>query len=336
MLIGPAALLLALCAQDPAPAQPPVGSGASGGASAAPVASPGSTGAAGAAAEIPPAARDLFGRLCAHLQPDAAVAARPKSFAIQVELVTREGVQRNEDTAELRFLAPEFVRVRMRSGREQGKGPSGYWLREKDEVVPLVGRDYDADRDQIDEIAMLARNFAALLRPRELAIAGLAIADGPGARLPASVLPPAVPLQWLEIASSDFRLPWPRAKAGVMAVDPKLPHRARIGIEPESGRPHFAIVFPPVGDTNEPALLVLRDAKLVDGTQLPHTVLVFQREPGERAQASANARAGGIDFAPAAPTFAKSAHLELYLLGGSRLGLPLAPTDFAPTTESRR
>ena len=125
-------------------------------------------------------------------------------------ILTREGVQTNEtEDVEYRYLAPDCVRFRLPSRREVGRSglaQRDYWLLDGDELVELVGREYEEDRRQIQEMHAVARNFVALSDPGRLRITRLETLADPPPDVAPRLEPKERKLEWLRVASPDFAL----------------------------------------------------------------------------------------------------------------------------------
>jgi hypothetical protein len=296
-------------------------------------AQPGTAGATDAREDAPPAvsapnpgAQELFQAWCR--ATEGANAGTPvRSFELAVEVLTRKDGQTNNDRAQLGWLAPDWVRFRLASGRELGRGPAGPWLRERAEVVPLVGRDYEQDRLQLTELANLAANFAALCTPSTWQVARLERLAAAPTGLPPAARAEAARLVWLRLETDALRRP--RAPLGAPAPaqgGSEAPVRTLellVGIDPHSGAARQCVlgsiqgrVLP--GQTQdsipreeiEPLFLGLVGTHALGGRSLPKGVLVHERDATRPLEFEARAR------------------LELWLLPASKLGGEATPADF--------
>lgn len=227
------------------------------------------------------------------------------SLEFEVEVVTRTENRSNQAEFTLAYLDPDRLRMRMKSGREQGVGSGigqqAYWLRDGEELRRLAGREYETDRRQIDDLVNLCHDLCALANPEALRVTELVkLRRGP--RELGSGRHAAKKLTWLAFTSPDFRLVGSDSKAT----------RIELGLDPETGLAHQAVVRDPAGASPPRHLIFERHATL-DGFQLPEAIHVFDPErPGDPAS----------DFRPRAT-------VEIYLLSG-RLNPALAPESFDP------
>jgi len=299
------------------------------------LAPPSSQPSASAPSAPDPAAQQLFQAWCRATE-GAQPAESVRSFELAVEVLTRKDGQTNNDRAQLAWLAPDWVRLRLASGRELGRGPAGPWLRERDEVVPLVGRDYEQDRVQLTELANLAANFAALCSPSSWYVARIERLEAPPPGLPPAARAEAARLAWLRLETDALRRP--RAPLGApVAARPGSEPPVRtlellIGIDAQSGLARQCVlgnglqgrVLP--GQTHvsftreelEPLFLGLIGTHALGARTLPKGVLVHEADPTRRLEFEARAR------------------LELWLLPASKLGGEAQPADFdAPRAAAR-
>lgn len=273
-----------------------------------------------------PGALELFQAWCR--ATEGASAGTPvRSFELAVEVLTRKDGQTNNDRAQLGWLAPDWVRFRLASGRELGRGPAGPWLRERAEVVPLVGRDYEQDRLQLTELANLAANFAALCTPSTWHVERLERLAAAPTGLPPAARAEAARLVWLRLETDALRRP--RAPLGAPAPaqagsePPVRTLELLVGIDPQSGAARQCVlggiqgrVLP--GQTQvsiareelEPLFLGLIGAHALGGRNLPKGVLVHESDAARPLEFEARAR------------------LELWLLPASKLGGEAQPADF--------
>ena len=225
---------------------------------------PGATAVAAAS----PSARAAWARLLEASRTTGVAADLPPapitSFHVKMGIRTREGVQTNEtEDVEYRYLAPDCVRFRLPSQREVGRSglaQRDYWLLDGDELVELVGREYEEDRRQIQEMHAVARNFVALSDPGRLRITRLEAL----ARPPTDVAPQLErkdrKLQWLRVASPDFAL---LRRDAAAPGDAHTSYAVDLGLEPD-GLPRLAIIraerMPGVGaPTAAPMLIRLEE-----------------------------------------------------------------------------
>ncbi|MCZ6598358.1 MAG: hypothetical protein O7B99_12020, partial [Planctomycetota bacterium] len=135
-----------------------------------------------------------------------------REFALQAGVLTRDGVQTNEFRADYRWLEPNHVRFKLESGRETGRGPGrgqkAYWLKEKDEIVILEGREHAQDRKLVDEMNALFRNFVALTDPAKLETTKLTLEPDPPSTIHVlhRLRRLAEKVRWLSFSSPDFAL----------------------------------------------------------------------------------------------------------------------------------
>jgi hypothetical protein len=265
-------------------------------------------------------ARELWARFL------TASGSRPETapicaFTLRADVVTREGVQTNQLRTEYRFLAPDFIRFLLASQRETGRaGPKqrDYWLRDKDEVVPLVGADHEQDRWQVDRMLAVARNFVGLSDPAKVRIAGLELLAAPPADLgpDRDRLRRAKKLRWLRVASPDFVLTpetaeHARASGSLVQVD--------LGLG-DSDLPLLAVVRPPADEragAARPMLLELDKHVERGGYRVPLSIRVYDLDPTS---------------SPA--VFAAHAAQDIWL-DEIDLRPALAPVDFQPSAGSK-
>lgn len=286
-----------------------------------------------AASAPSPAAQELFQAWCRAAEGESPMPP-VRSFELAVEVLTRKDGQTNNDRAQLAWLAPDWVRMRLQSGRELGRGPAGPWLRERDEVVPLVGRDYEQDRAQLTELANLAANFAALCSPRGWPVARLERLDAPPLGLPSAARAEAARLGWLRLETSALRAPRAPLSSKLSGADSDDPIRTLellVGIDPQSGAARQCVLgalqardaseqarVPLTRTEVEPVFLGLVGTHTLGGRSLPKGVLVFERDAARPLEFEARPR------------------LELWLLPASELGGEAQPADFDAARSSAR
>jgi hypothetical protein len=262
-----------------------------------------------ALAAAAPEARALWARLLA-------ASGRPgrgplASFQVQAEVRSRAGVQSVDATAvQYAYLAPDCIRFMLPSRNETGRhGPAEdqYWLRGKEGVVVLAGREYREDRKTVDDMLALARNYAALSAPERLVLLALErLAEAPADLGPELARAAAKQkLAWLALESPDFAL---------VRGDPArrdAVYRVELGLE-ESGLPAIAIVRERGKPSTEPLLVRLARYQEQDGFRIPFELAVHV-----------------LDRALARPVFAATPSQQIYVTRAV-LGPALTPADFHP------
>lgn len=246
-------------------------------------------------ADTAPAARELWERFVAAQQVSER-AGPVRSFAVRFALRTRRGVQTNDLEASLAWRAPGAVRFEPKAKPAVGRSAAGrYWMRDGDEVVWYDGRDYEVDREQIDEALDLAHTFARLSDPTRLRIAALRVLER-APRLPKADGIDPRKLTWIEVHSPDFALPerGPVAKRDGKQAGPRL-ERVELGLDAETLTPRVARVTPlappqpppPAAADGPPPpmpvverVFVLNDVREVGRRRVPHAVLVYQKVLG--------------------------------------------------------
>lgn len=206
------ALLCALVCQDPAP--PVTGGPLPAGQPVAAAAKPGVL-----PADATREARALFEELLLAVSGPPEARTPIRCFELEVDLVRREGTQRNESGGRHAWLAPGFVRSSLGTvgKREYLRGPRGDFLIEHrdggaTEQVALAGREYATDRKLLDDLSSLSRNFTLFSDPAQVVVTRLALSPGlpaeVSARLPTGLRTElAQALRWLELDSPSFSLP---------------------------------------------------------------------------------------------------------------------------------
>lgn len=228
---------------------------------------------AGAAAE----AREAWEALCRASLGEAP--APITAFHLEAETRVRDGAQRNDSRISYRYLAPDCLRFRISDDKETGRfgrKRSEYWMKDGDEVLVLDSRDYAADRQSIEEMAALARNYIALSDPARLRIEGLHLLAGPPAELFPALRRRARKLVWLSVSSPDFAL-----LGSQDAARPQERYRVDMGLRTEAGpgawTPELVIVravAPPGMPTRDAVLLRLDDYRPTDGFRIPFRIAV--------------------------------------------------------------
>jgi len=255
-------------------------------------------------------------------------------FDVNLGLLTRSGrrgIAPKAETHELNtrvlYMAPWFVRYRLSETVETGFGPDGYWLRDKDEIVSLQGRDYATDREQVARVHSLCRNFLSIAAPGQLRLDALERV----ARLPfkEEILPrrPGLDykrLAWLRIVTPDFQLveeiqPKTSATGGVESGTryqvyfgleeqthlPRCLHVVRVGARPEDLVFEQLILIENWNATTPEAGPVVR---------LPQRLFVHERLPSH----------------PLYDQFLLEPDREIYVRDGSTLHPNLSEASFDP------
>jgi small nuclear ribonucleoprotein (snRNP)-like protein len=257
-----------------------------------------------------------------------------KSFDLHFNLILRQEELDNQMSAHLRFLRPSYIRAKLSSGRSHLRGPEGDFLIDGKEVIRLVGREGQEDKQQIDRTSALARNFVALVDPTKLRILDLVELDAPPAGLPAEIEsrdywghaePNAqalgAGLKWISLRSPDFELE-NAGDASRTAVRSCL-----IGYEPNTMDVELAVIQRDVDG---------RPRRTVDRTAAGTLVVVMGRHELRTVDNVRVPRWIGIFDVVDAPTgkFRKRPGSELVLdsrqPGSFRAGLK--PADFLPPT----
>lgn len=182
-------------------------------------------------------ARARYVALRATLDADSGSDTELIDFELQLELRTR-GEQQHDLSGVHTFLSPSFVSF-VAEGHGMGRGPQGYWRRDGDQHIPLVGREYQVDREAIDEMLAISENFLELLEPDRWRIVTARESKGPLAPLPTYKhlrFDPAE-LHWLALDTPDFQLPGSPVEGGAARL-----YRVTLGIDSAQGTPAFAFV----------------------------------------------------------------------------------------------
>jgi len=217
---------------------------------------------------------------------EAAVLAKKPidSFSLVFYLRQRDPERPKSNDAKLafRFLAPDYLRADLDSGRAHLRGPEGDFVIDKERTIPIpVGREGTEDRRQLDEMAAIARNFVALTDPRTLRITALEVLEAPPSELPGDLVEEGGKLDWLLVKSPDFHLYREASTPG----EAGLPiYAARLGVDAESGEIRLAAIRRDrVEAEREPEtarLVRLSDYHRRDGFLVPHRVEL--RDPDRR------------------------------------------------------
>jgi hypothetical protein len=238
------------------------------------------------------------------------------------------------DGAVLAWRAPNFVRLALESGRQQARGPDGYWMKDgKDAPAEkLAGRDNLDSRREIDELAAMCHNFAALARAREWKLSRLVPLAAAPSELPRALREAAASLEWIELSSPDFQLLDAPATSTSIAQGPKE-YRVRIGlVRADSKLPKGAKYEP--GDLYLLAIGEQRDGIDIFGTQVLlklDPLRTLERE-GSASGLRVPSRMYMRRVDPLSPigAFEDVPSFEIGLAGGSKLGLELPDAEFAP------
>jgi len=264
-------------------------------------------GTAGVVAAASEEARGLWERVCA--ASGAATRAPLTAFALEADVRTRSGMQRNDAHIDYRYLAPDCIRFMLPSRNETGRfgpAPEQYWLRSGDQVVPLAGREYKEDRRAVDDMIALAKNYVALSNPARLTLTALEIPEAPPADLGVERAKRARKLRWLALESPDFAL-----VRSEVASPRGTVYRVELGIA-STDLPAMAIVRAPATPGVEPLLVEFSNYRESEDFRIPYQLFVFARDPAQTP-----------------PAFADAASQEVYVTTAS-LRPPLTPDDFRP------
>jgi len=223
-------------------------------------------------------ARARFDRLCAASGPEAREPVT--AFVLQAEVLTRSGVQTNEARIEYRYLAPDCIRFMLPSRSETGRfglAQEQYWLKSGKDVVVLAGREYKEDRQQVDEMAALARNYLALSDPRRVNLVSLELLAVPPRDLPEELARTGKKLVWLALESPDFAL----VRREGTPPPPGTLYRVELGLG-EDDLPRMAIVRARAGVNDAPLLVVLDSYRAASGFRVPYHLAVHVLEAGRK------------------------------------------------------
>jgi hypothetical protein len=244
--------------------------------------------AAPAAPAISPEARAAWDTVVAHMTVPGE--RQPvTSFELRAHVTARQGVQSNDFEANYRFLEPSFIRFGLGASRETGRGPGkggkAYWLRDKDQVTGLDGREYDADRKLVQRMSTIASNLLALSDPSKIHTQSLELRPAPPPGLPPELA--RVRRDWIELLSPDFDLYRDEPPAGRDPAQPRL-FRVQLGADRKNHLPALVVLREegqPGQVTGEPLLFELLDYRGVDGYLLPHGIRVWSLDASSPAQA---------------------------------------------------
>lgn len=272
-------------------------------------------------AAAPASAREAWRRMNAACRTEEFADLAVTSFSLRANVVTREGVQVNQLTVDYRFLSPHFIRFLLPSGRETGRGPEagqrGYWMKDGDEVLPLVGRESREDRRLVDEMIAVARNFIALSDPARVRLTRLESLPGPPPYpLPRELARIGKKLSWIRAASPDFAL--------------LSDHVARSGGEPRA----FLVDLGLDPKTELPVLAVIREERAPEGEEagLPSPPMLIHLpawRPFDGFQIPWRINVHRFDVMVPGGAFAEVPAQEIVLINAD-LRPELKPEDFQP------
>jgi hypothetical protein len=231
------------------------------------------------------------------------------AFDLSFDQRLRSGAQRNEFAALVRYLAPNHLRFRLESGREQMRGPSGDWLIDGDQVVALRGRAHAEDRRQMDDWLAVAANFVSLSDPASLRISRLVVAEKGPDDMPAHLRATAARLRWITLDSPDFRL-----FLKVPAATGHSMFRAHLGLDPDDLSLSLALLLDFHAEKKRTArvlLIQILDQRPLDGYVIPRLLHMYQYVGNGE---------GAFESRPS---------MELFVVDGS-LSPALTPEDFLP------
>lgn len=232
----------------------------------------------------PPAARAAWERLLAASRSGSEPI---RAFELRAEVLTRDGVRTNEARIAYRYLAPHFIRFNLSQNRETGRGPgvgqSAYWLRDREEVVVLEGRERTEDRRMVDQMAAVSRNFISLSDPARLRLESIGTLPAAPQAVPPSLEREAKKLEWLSIASADFALLDPASRDRRPSANRATVYEVLLGLG-ETGLPQLAIVRRVRGEgeplpATPPMLIRLAGYRELDGFRVPHDLFVYGPDP---------------------------------------------------------
>jgi hypothetical protein len=211
------------------------------------------------------------------------------SFELRAHVTARQGVQSNDFEANYRFLQPSFIRFGLGASRETGHGPGkgskAYWLRDKDQVTVLEGREYEADRKLVQRMGTIADNLLALSDLAKVRTQSLELRSAPPPGLPSELA--RTRRDWIELLSPDFDLYRDEPPAGRDSAQPRL-FRVQLGADRKTHVPALVVLREegqPGQVTGEPLLFELLDYRGVDGYLLPHGIRVWSIDASSPAQA---------------------------------------------------
>lgn len=271
-------------------------------------------------------ARALFELLARGSRGSEGQRVSSKGFEFWFRVSTRgDAGQGQEFDLHQTFLMPHFCELEV-DGVRSGRGPGGYWLEDQGRVTELVGLDYAGDREDIDRAVTTSKNFLTLLDPESLRLLDVEVVPPPIDRLHerskddargSTYRERAGALRWLAVRSPDFSL-FDLRRGGAPEREATPLYRAELGIDPDSGRPVFALIERRSEGRTADALLVFFHPqywKVVDpatGRAIPRKILLHERDP---------------QGAPDA--FRERAQSDLWVIDG-RLDPALEPERFVP------
>ena len=236
-------------------------------------------------AQATPMTRETWELLCrASLGDSAPISA----FRIVAKTKIREGDKRNEGMISYSYMAPHCLRFQLTKKNEMGRfgrRKSQYWMRENKEVIWLKTRDYQADREWIQGMAALARNYIALSDPKRLRLERLELMSKPPAEARQAAGRDYKKLTWISITSPDFAL----LESDAAPAAPQS-YRVDLGLRPRGEEfewtPAVAIVrtLPREGEgsgereTARSVLLRLYKYAEQDGFRIPFELAVHHRD----------------------------------------------------------
>jgi hypothetical protein len=272
---------------------------------AAPAAGPG-------LAQASPEARALWGKVCA--ASGSAKRAPLNAFQLEAEVLTRGGVQSNEMRIDYRYLAPDCIRFMLPSKDETGRfgpAPEQYWVLSGKNVVTLAGREYKEDRQRVDDMLSLARNYVALSNPARLDLRALELGAAPTDLGPA-LLKKTKKLRWLVLESPDFALVKSDAPRSGETI-----YRVELGLR-EDNLPGVAIVREKGRPDADPLLVEFGRYETRDDFTLPFQLLVYV-----------------LDRSHKPAVFADEPSQEVYVTAAA-LRPPLTVADFDPRAKDAK
>lgn len=257
-------------------------------------------------------AEELWSALCAA----SGDAQRPplEAFQLRADVRTRSGVQVNDLHVDYRYLAPDCIRFLLPSKNETGRyGPAQeqYWVRSRDQVVTLAGREYKEDRVKVDDMLSLARNYVALSNPTRIRLQSLERMAAPPPDLGPELAKDTRKLVWLALESPDFAL----VRSETARAEKPL-YRVEIGLR-EDDLPGVAIVREVGKGGADPLLVELAQYRPIDDFVLPYTLLVHV-----------------LDRELVPVTFAAKPSQEIYVTEAA-LRPKLSVADFRPETAAK-
>ena len=260
-------------------------------------------------------------------------------FDLRLRTVGVEGTPTKDVRAIFDYLdeAQGYVRgTYLDSGRSMLRGPQGDWsVDPKTGALKLDGREDQVSRDELDRLLAISRNFVSLARPEGVRLVDLRelnpkpidaalrtpldrrtleFGQGRFLRLPQNAMvQQALSLQWIEVASPDFRLYVPQDTLSADGTEPV--YRAILGIAGD-GHVRFAqFSRDDGGPTLATALFVhIKQLTQVGGYRFPREIEVH------------SVVRKGLPW-----RFEQEPSFELYgLKSHTQLNTGLSPSDFLP------